>query len=93
MALTAQEKRHGGFGPKTKTLFKNKNRFDLKANWKIQLLQVNIEAKYTRIMERNLVDFAGTSVQKKSSFGHWLFRPIKLPRYEFTVEMVRVDNN
>jgi len=38
MALTAQEKRHGGFGPKTKTLFKNKNRFDLKANWKIQLL-------------------------------------------------------
>lgn len=36
------------------------------------------------------MDFAGTSVQKKASLGHWLFRPIKLPPYEFTVEMVRV---
>ena len=39
------------------------------------------------------MDFAGTRVCKKASLGHWLFRPIKLLRYEFTVDMVRVDNN
>ena len=38
------------------------------------------------------MDFGGTSVQK--SFSRSLaVRPIKLPRYEFTVEMVRIDNN